>query len=206
MPALAPTDVVGRIVWLGHVPDREASLASRRAERLRATFAGPEGEAHGGLTRPSCSRVLAQHPRGTEIRNSRQFSILSAEELAGIASDMGLEALDPSWLGATVVVEGIPDLSHLPPSSRLQDEASGATLTVDMQNRPCTLAAPVIEAAAPGHGRRFKPAAAGRRGVVAWTEREGWLALGDPLRLHVPDQRPWLSGDRAEVLSPSRSA
>jgi hypothetical protein len=198
MPALKPTAVVGRIDWLGFVPDRDAALASVARSSMGATFAGPEGEAHGGLTRPSCSRVAAQHPRGTEIRNARQFSILSAEELGRIADALGLARLDPAWLGATVVLAGIPDLSHLPPSSRLQDEVSGATLVVDMQNRPCHLPAPVIEAAAPGHGAGFKRAARGLRGVTAWTEREGMLSIGDPVRLHVPDQRAWRGLSRAD--------
>ena len=36
-----------------------------------------------------------------------------------------------------------------------------------------------------------EPAAKGLRGVTAWVERPGCLRIGDPLRLHVPDQRPW---------------
>ena len=127
---------------------------------MRATFAGPEGEAHGGLVRPACSRVAGLYARDTEIRNVRQFSVLSAEELAEIAERMGLERLDPALLGATMVVEGIPDFSQLPPSSRLQAEG-GATLVVDMENRPCVLPAKPIEAALPGKGKAFKPAAAG---------------------------------------------
>ena len=93
-------------------------------------------------------------------------------------------------VGATLVVIGIPDLSHLPPSARLQGEG-GATIVVDMQNRPCNLPAREIEAEAPGHGKAFKSAAKGRRGVTAWVERPGVLTLGDRLRLHVPDQRAW---------------
>jgi hypothetical protein len=190
-PALKPTTVTGRIVWLGHVPDRSAALASLPREALRLSFAGPEGEDHGGLTRPSCSRVKELHPRGTPIRNTRQLSILALEELAAIAAAMGVETLDPAWLGATMVVEGIPDFSHVPPSARLQSERDGTTVVVDMQNRPCQLPAPVIEAAHPGHGRLFLPAARGRRGVTAWVEREGTLRLGDTVRLSVPDQRAW---------------
>ncbi len=190
MSALKPTAFVGRIVWLGHVANRKAALESASLQSLRASFAGPEGEAHGGLTRPSCSRVLGQYPRNTEIRNTRQFSILSAEELALIAADMGLPALDPALVGATMVIEGIPDFSHLPPSSRLQGEG-GATLVVDMNNRPCTLPAKPIEARHPGLGKKFKPAAQGRRGITAWVEREGTFTLGETIRLHVPDQRVW---------------
>lgn len=190
MPALAPTEYYGRITWLGLVRDRNAQLAAEPVERIYAGFSGPEGESHGGLTRPSCSRVLSQYPRGTTIRNTRQFSILSAEELAAIAGEMGLASLAPDLLGATMVVEGIPDFSHLPPSSRLQGE-NGATLVVDMQNRPCTLPARPIETRHPGFGAKFKPAAVGRRGVTAWVEAEGDLFVGQRIRLHIPDQRGW---------------
>jgi hypothetical protein len=190
MPVLKPTDYPGRIVWMGLVRDREAALAAEPVERLTARFSGPEGEAHGGLTRPSCSRVLAQYPRGTEIRNTRQFTVLSAEELAETAARMGLERLDPALLGATMVVEGIPDFTHVPPGSRLQGEG-GTTLVVDIENRSCQLPAKPIEARHPGFGARFKSAAAGRRGVTAWVEREGVFTLGESLRLHIPDQPVW---------------
>jgi len=190
MPALIATPFSGTVVWLGTVPDRKAGLTARARDAVMARFEGPEGEAHGGLTRPSCSRVMALYPRNTPIRNVRQFSILSAEELAGIARRMGVDALDPALVGATMVVQGIPDLSHLPPSSRLQGQ-SGATLVVDMQNRACVLPAKPIEAALPGFGKAFKTAAAGRRGVTAWVEREGLLCLGDKVCLYVPDQRVW---------------
>lgn len=190
MSALKPTSFTGRITWLGHVPDRDAALESVSLTQLRASFAGPEGEAHGGLTRPSCSRVLGQYKRNTQIRNTRQFALLSAEDLAAIAAKMGLETLDPALLGTTMVIEGIPDFSYLPPSSRLQG-ANGATLVVDMNNRPCTLPARPIENRHAGFGKAFKAAAKDRRGITAWVECEGTFTLGEAIRLHVPDQRAW---------------
>ena len=48
-----------------------------------------------------------------------------------------------------------------------------------------------IEKALPGQGKGFKAAAAGKRGVTAWVEREGVLRLGDVVTLHVPAQRAW---------------
>ena len=170
MPALKPLNLTGQIVWLGHVPDREAALASTAQDEMALSFAGPAGEDHGGLTRPSCSRVISQYPRGTEIKNTRQLSVVSAEELAQIAEEIGVDTLDPWLVGATMVLSGIPDFSHLPPSSRLQI-ANGATLTVDMQNRPCHLPAAEIDVPHPGKGRAFKAAARGLRGVTAWVER-----------------------------------
>lgn len=190
MAALELSPLTGRIVWLGRVADRDAGLPSAPMEALGLSFAGPEGESHGGLTRPSCSRVLALHPRGTEIANTRQLSILSAEELGAIAAAMGLDTLDPALVGASLVVEGIPDFTHLPPSSRLQGP-DGATLVVDLENLACTLPARPIETAHPGFGARFKQAARGRRGVTAWVERPGTLRVGDALRLLLPAQRPW---------------
>ncbi|MHC0053337.1 MOSC domain-containing protein [Actibacterium sp. D379-3] len=196
MPALKPTAFSAEIIWLGRVADRDASLTATPLDEVHATFAGVAGEAHAGLTRPACSRVVSQHPRGTEIRNVRQFSILSAEELAAIAEKMGVARLDPAWLGASMVIAGIPDFSHVPPSARLQSE-TGTTLVVDMENRPCLLPAKVIEGMLPGAGRTFKPAAAGRRGVTAWVEREGVLRRGDRLTLHIPDQPVWPHLDAA---------
>lgn len=191
MPALIATRHTATVTWLGHTADRAAALESTGLAEMPLGFAGYAAEAHAGLTRASDSRVLAQYPRGTEIRNTRQLSILSAEELDAIAAGMGLDAIDPALMGASMVLRGIPDFSRIPPSSRLQDEASGTTLTVDMENRPCTLPAKPIEVRHPGSGRAFKAAAEGRRGVTAWVEREGTIRLGATLRLHIPDQPPW---------------
>ncbi|MCF7697766.1 MOSC domain-containing protein [Loktanella sp. M215] len=191
MPALEKTEYLGRVTWLGRVPHRDApEIAGEPLAAMALGFDGMTGEVHAGLTRASCSRVTTQYPKGTEIRNVRQVSIVSAEELAVIADKLGLEAVDPAWLGASVVVSGIGDFTHLPPSSRLQGP-DGVTLCVDMLNQPCTLVARTIEAARPGHGKAFKAAAAGRRGVTAWVERPGTLRLGDTLVLHVPGQRVW---------------
>lgn len=190
MPTLKPTSLAARVTFLGRVRTTEGPLASEPAPALDFMFGGVANEVHQGVTRLSCSRVTALHPEGTTIANVRQLSVLSAEDLAAIAAEMGIDRLDPAHLGATLVVEGIADFSHLPPSSRLQ-APSGATLVIDMENRPCTIPAGSIEAAMPGKGKLFMPAAMGRRGVTAWVEREGRIALGDTLRLFIPDQPVW---------------
>lgn len=193
MPALTPTSFTGKITYLGRVPHRDKpEIVGLPFDTMDLTFSGFADEYHAGLTRPSCSRVTAQHPRGTEIRNVRQISIVSAEELATIAATMTLDSIDPAWLGASIVVSGIPDFSFIPPSSRLQSQ-SGVTLTVDMQNRPCVLPAKTINQTHPEKGQAFPSAAKGKRGVTAWVEREGTLHLGDILTLHVPDQRAWMA-------------
>ena len=190
MPALIPTSHTARVRWIGTVPDRDASLRALPADRLVLGWGGPENEAHGGRNRPSCSRVAGLYRRGTEIANTRQVTILDIADLDAIAADMGMEELDPALLGATLVIGGIPDLSHVPPSSRLQGP-DGATLVVDMENRPCHLPAREIDREVPGAGAAFKRAAQGRRGVTAWVERPGVLSVDDELRLFVPDQPVW---------------
>lgn len=190
MPALIPTSFKGTITWIGRVVDRDETLRSEPLNSAELTYAGIEGEDHGGVTRLSCSRVKSQYPKGTEIRNVRQLSVLSAEELESIAKSIGVESFDPAWAGISLVLKGIPDFTHIPPSSRLQ-APSGATITVDMENRPCVLPAPEINKDTDGAGQKFKAAAKNRRGVTAWVEREGVINLGDEMVLHIPDQRPW---------------
>lgn len=190
MPALMPTEFFAEILWLGRVADSVENLSAEAIDAMDLSFEGIPQDCHAGLTRPSCSRVLSQHPRGTQIANTRQVSILSAEELEAISDEMKMDEFDPAWVGASIILRGIPDFTHVPPSSRLQAD-NGTTLVIDMENRPCVLPGRVIEKAHAGHGKAFKAAAQNRRGVTAWVEREGRLAIGDILRLHIPDQRAW---------------
>ena len=190
MSAQKLTAFTARIVWLGTVPEARENIRSAPRDTIELSYAGVVGEMHSGLTRPSCVRVKTQYPQGTEIANTRQLSIVSTEELAEIAQRMDMDAIDPAWLGASMVIEGIPDFTHVAPSARLQGP-DGASLVIDMHNRPCIYPAREIDKDHPGRGPKFKTAAKGRRGVTAWVEREGRMALGDTLRLFVPDQRAW---------------
>ena len=190
MPALKKTDFAAIVNWLGLVPNRDEELCSVSKQNLTLNFSGPVGESHSGLTRFSCTRISSQHPIGTEVRNVRQVSIVAGADLERMSQRLELEMLDPAWLGATIVLSGIPDLSHLPPSSRLQS-ASGATLVVDMENRPCNLPARTIEAMHPSHGKKFMKIAKGIRGLTAWVEREGVISVGEKMVLSIPDQPVW---------------
>ena len=191
MPALMPTEYTARITWLGRVVAENGTMRSEPLDEAMAVFGGFVGESHFGVTRPSCVRVRSQHKQGTTINNVRQLSVMSAEEIADIAEKMGLEDIDPTLLGASLILEGIADFTHVPPSSRLQSATTGATLMVDMVNRPCVLPGREIEMEHEGFGAKFKPAAVGKRGVTASVEREGLLEIGDVMHLHIPDQRSW---------------
>ena len=189
MPVLNPSGHVGTIAAL-LVNASGETLESSPRERVDVDWGGFVGEVHGGVTRASCTRVRRQYPTGTEIRNTRQVSALGEEEIAEIADGLGLDALEPGWLGANLVVRGLTAFTRLPPSSRLIGP-SGVALVVDMENAPCRLPAEVIERHRPGHGEGFPRAAVGRRGVTLWVERPGSLAVGDELALHVPPPVRW---------------
>lgn len=169
-------------------PDRETGLEKRAVGEVQLLFSGIAGDCHGGLTRQSDSRMLKQFKRGTEVKNARQVSILSTEELAEIAETMGIPAVKPEWVGANLVTSGIPDLTLLPPSTRLQFP-SGAMIVVDMENRPCRYPADIIEKHHPEQKAGFVASAMNKRGVVGWIEAEGTVRRGDAITIWIPIQR-----------------
>ncbi len=189
MPILTPTEIQGQVTWLGTTADSETNIASVAVQAVDVGWEGFAGDCHSGLTRPSCVRVRAQYPqKGTEIRNTRQISILSEEELAEVAARLGIPAIKPEWVGANMILQGIPDFTLVPPNARLLFD-SGVALTIDMENAPCRFPAEKIEEAHPGHGKAFPQKAQNKRGVTAWVEKPGRIALGEACRLHVPPQR-----------------
>lgn len=188
MVMLSPTELTGTVVWLGAVDDSTKTIAAVSRNAVDLDWTGIAGDCHAGLTRAACVRVRSQYPKGTEIRNVRQLSVLSREDLDHVAQALGIPAVKPEWVGANMIVEGLPDFTLVPPSSRLVFE-NGAALTIDMENAPCRFPADLIEEAHPGHGRAFPKVAVNRRGVTAWTERPGRVEIGSRFRLHVPPQR-----------------
>ncbi|MEL7343542.1 MAG: MOSC domain-containing protein [Pseudomonadota bacterium] len=191
MPALIKTEYTAEVTFIGSVTSMDRTeLMAHGVDRVELGFDGLAGSVHAGENRASCSRVTTQYPKGTLIRNVRQLSIVSEEELTEIGARMGIERPDPARMGATLVIRGIPDFTHVPPSSRLQNEA-GATVTIDMENQPCHFPSKSLEKADPGKGMAFKTAAKDRRGVTAWVERPGLVQVGDVLTLHIPGQRAW---------------
>ena len=190
MPEHIDSGYSGEITWLGLMPDREKTLRGEARDSLFAGFDGISGDSHIGGTRASCGRTQGQHPRGTTIKNTRQVTVLCEQELAVVAEKMGIDYLDPALIGANMVISGLPDFSHIPPSSRVIAE-NGTALVADVINLPCVYPGKVIESSHADKGKTFKPSAIDRRGITAWVLCEGMLRVGDVLRLHVPAQRQW---------------
>jgi hypothetical protein len=160
-------------------------------EELQLGFDGISGDFHAGPTRRSGGRE-PWYPRGTEIRNERQLSIVAADELAIIARRMGLDEIKPEWIGANLLMEGVPHLSMLP-SGTLLFFKGGVTIKVDAQNGPCRLAGRSIAENAGMADRdagalAFPKAAKRLRGLVAWVEKPGRITAGEEISVRVPEQ------------------
>ena len=188
MPVLCKSKILGQVTGLFVNQDRETGLESDAVDELMLTYEGICGSSYAGLTRKSCSRVKQQYEIGTEIRNTRQLSLLSHEEIEAISTQMGVPSLNPQWLGANVTFSGIPDFTNITPSTRLIFP-SGASIVVDMENHPCRYPGEVIERHHPGLGKKFVAAALHKRGVTGWVEREGIIKLDDEVTVHLPDQK-----------------
>lgn len=184
--------LAGRIAGLLFAGGRGFETAP--VDRLVLDFDGlalPDGrrDRHHGATRGADARV-PWYARGTVIRNTRQVSIVCTAELAAIAEGLGVPEVRPAWLGANLVLDGVPDLSMLPRGTRLLVKG-GAALAVDDQNAPCRQPGRVLAACYPDQPRlefRFVEVATRLRGLTAFVERAGDLAVGDPIELRLPEQ------------------
>lgn len=168
-----------------------AYLVSTPVPEVRVTLEGFAGDRHAGFTRRADNRTPF-YPRGTVIGNSRQVSIVSVEELTAMATALGVPRIEAAWIGANLVVEGVPRLSTLPPTIRFffPDEA---TLLITAENHPCIFPGKAIQhryPEIPGLARAFPKHARGLRGLVAWVERPGTIRTGDTVRIEDPGYTP----------------
>ena len=162
------------------------AVESTAHDELILSYAGISGDRHEGLVRPAGARE-PWYPRGTPMRNERQVSILGLEELAEIATTLGIDRLDPTWIGANLVLSGIPRLTQLPPRTLLLFP-SGATIRIDGDNDPCRKSGAAIAAHIenrPDLQFAFVKAARDKRGLVGWVEREGVIRAGDEVRVRT---------------------
>jgi hypothetical protein len=119
MPCFYKAPFQGIVQNIFSCEDSSASIVSHVIDRVDLSFEGFPGDTHSGLTRAACSRFPYLYKKGVEIRNSRQLTLISTEELAEIAAGLELDLLPAGWLGVNIELSGIPSLTLLPPSSRL---------------------------------------------------------------------------------------
>lgn len=171
-------------------------FVTEQVDQLELTYQGIAGDHHAGLTRVSGARE-PWYKRGLEMRNERQLSVLAEDELVQVASEMKLEEIKPEWIGANLMLEGIPNFSLLPARTVLIFEG-GVSLRVDGYNGPCRIAGGEIArfsgvdaSSVKGDFTRtdialaFKDGAHMKRGLVVWVEREGVIRPGEKVVGHV---------------------
>ena len=170
------------------IADDPETFVSRRILEANLEFGGICGDRHFGITSKADSRQ-PMYPRGTEILNRRQITIVSVEELDRIAEELGVESILPEWLGANVLVKGFPELTKLPMGSRILFP-SGAGLICMGENQPCTLPGDEIQKHYEDHEKlssRFVRAGYKRRGIVCAVERPGIIHENDEIQVLVND-------------------
>ncbi len=158
-------------------------------ESLELGFDGILGDRHAGMTRRSGGRE-PWYPRGTEMCNERQVSILSVEELETIAGRMTLEEVRSEWIGGNITLSGISSVTRLPPRTRLVFEG-GVVIRVDGDNLPCRFAGAAVAGNYPdreGLDLLFAERARGLRGLVGYVERPGVIRPGEEVVAHIPEQ------------------
>lgn len=199
----------------GHIA---AVLVSRDPLAVRDGFAtsplpgigvdhgGIPGSRHHGPLRLSGPRE-PWLKRGLSLRNDRQLSALSLEEMDILAMSLGLPQVDPSLLGANLLVLGLTDFSRIAPGSHLAiggvpppaqaktvPFSGGAVLRVEAYNTPCRKAGRMLASAfgQPEIEFDFVRKAAGLRGLVLSVAMSGTIREGDSI-LVIPPILPPMS-------------
>lgn len=170
------------------------SLITTRHPKITLNWEGVVGDLHAGYQRPAEVRV-PWYVRGTPMRNERQLTVVSEEELSATAQALGIPVLQPEWIGANVMVRGIPDLTFLFPTTRLVF-SSGAVLVVINENRPCRSAADSVQLHNPtstGIAQNFVKHAHHRRGVIACVEIPGDISPNDEVTVDAPKNWAWMT-------------
>lgn len=189
------TKAVVRGVYVSIHPDRSYQgddyAVTKAVDELILTTEGVVGDRHFGYESISGGRQTNLYARGTRFRNNRQWSAISTTEVERIAQNLGIEGkLTPELLGVNLLIDGIENLTQLPPMTYLSispeagDFVSGrpddVTLVVYAQALPCRYAgkALVDPCGNPALESAFPKDALGLRGATGWVERGGIIRSG----------------------------
>ncbi len=155
-------------------------------DTLELTLEGFAGDKHAGFIKKADARN-PEYKRGSQMRNDRQWSAVAPDELAEAARLMGVEFIDPAWVGANLSFTGIPHFTLLGKGTKLLFP-SGAVLVVEAENAPCVGPGRVIAAKYPDlklSPNRFPKAAIHKRGLVGVIERAGIIHVGDAVTVQI---------------------
>lgn len=173
-------NLTGTVVSV-HAGPKDIMGKERRTE-IMATLEGILRDQHFGFTRWSKSKKSI-------VRNDRQWTGLSVEEVEIIRQHMNLRELAAEILGPNVVIQGIPDFSQLPRGTTLAFD-SGALFVVEEFTDPCARMgahiAKTYETDQDGQqikGNMFPKVANTLRGLVGVIDRGGIIREGDSVKV-----------------------
>jgi hypothetical protein len=194
------TVLIGRVTGLYVASDAAQGFVTAPVGALALTLDGIADDRHGGRTRPAGPREPWM-PRGLALRNDRQLSALSKEDLSAVAAGLQLDGVRPELIGANLIVEGIDGFSRIAAGSHLaiggawggKGQFDGEViLKAEAYNRPCRGPGRKLAAA---HGRPelefgFVSGAKSLRGLVLSVSAAGTVRLGDAVVVVPPVTAP----------------
>ena len=179
--------VRGRVAGLFKAEGK--GFVTTAVDELPLSFEGIPGDFHAGHTRRSGARE-PWYERGTEMRNERQLSILSVDEMRAMARRLNIPELKTEWIGGNLLLDGIDNLTRLPPRTVLFFDG-GATIRIDGDNLPCRVAGRAVAAQFDGRDDiefEFPKQTREMRGLVGWVEKPGTIATGEAFEARIPAQ------------------
>lgn len=129
-------------------------------------------------------------PKGTEILNLRQISIISKEEQEEVAKRLGIEKFNYEDLRPNIVINGIPNLTNLPAGTRIQFPEF-TLLYVTGENYPCIVSGTRVEQSNIEISNlkfKYPKEAMHLRGILAIVLRPGFIRKGDKIKVTIPPQ------------------
>ena len=176
-----------KVVGLLCTPD-PTEFYTEHVDTLNLDFGGIPGDRHYGMTRLSGGREK-HFQLGTQIKNRRQLSLVSVEELQPLAERLGVAFTPlPGQIGANMLLSGMDKMTKLPPGAVLMFEG-GVALHCEGENHPCRFPGDVIEKQnrhIPGLRKAFISEAKGCRGLVASVEKEGKIQVDEVGQILLP--------------------
>lgn len=186
--------VVARVVSV-HAGSND-DLSKEEHESIRVELDGVVGDRHRSYVRDTWKGD--KQPYGTVRRNERQWSAVSAEELAEVSEAMDLgEPLTAASLGANLCIEGIAEFSRLPKGTLFRFP-SGAELIVEEYNPPCGNMSRIqaslnrTKSGKAVSDTAFAKAAKLKRGIVGVVEAAGTIHAADEVTVLIYETPGWL--------------
>jgi MOSC domain-containing protein YiiM len=115
---------------------------------------------------------------------------VAVEEIEEVVRELGIPQIKPEWLGANLLISGIPCLTYVPPASRFHFK-NGVVIVIQGENEPCSNVGKIIQEKYPQIANlspSFVKAAMHKRGVVAWVEKPGKIEAGEKFEAEIAER------------------